>query len=67
MIAPSHPSATFDSARNSDRDAIFGGPMSPPQRNPSQLESVDIESNKMDGSEEFIEIKVNFVSNSEYF
>ena len=61
MVAP--PPSSFGVMRSSnDRDAIFGGPMSP-QRNPvagpSYLDSRENDDRKMlDGSEEFIEIKV---------
>ena len=60
MVAP--PPSSFGAMR-SDRDAIFGGPMSP-QRNPVagpsyRIDTGDSDEKKlMDGSEEFIEIKV---------
>ncbi len=62
MVAP--PPSSFGAMR-SDRDAIFGGPMSP-QRNPVagpsyRVDTGDIDEKKMmDGSEEFIEIKVRY-------
>jgi hypothetical protein len=61
MVAP--PPSSFGVMRSSnDRDAIFGGPMSPtrnPVAGPSYLDSRENDDRKMlDGSEEFIEIKV---------
>jgi len=57
MVAP--PPSSFGVNRpTNDRDAIFGGPMSPQQRNPVAGPSyLDSEDKRMDGSEEFIDIK----------
>ncbi len=66
MVAP--PPSSFGVNRPiNDRDAIFGGPMSPQQRNPVAGPSyLDSEDKRMDGSEEFIDIKarltITFIS-----
>jgi hypothetical protein len=54
------PPSSLGGGRTSDRDAIFGGPMSPPQRSPILPEASESSADKklIDGSEEFIEIKV---------
>ena len=57
MVAP--PPSSFGVNRPNDREAIFGGPMSPQHRNPVAGSSyLDSEDKRLDGSEEFINIKV---------